>query len=105
MEKIDMESCKDMAQHRKRLNEDSFMIEKGEEPRSLAVKMKIRAKKQTAKEKKWRNIKENQGFAAGCGSASKMEICEKCCPRLDIGRKGLFSEIYEAVSKPLLRYE
>ncbi len=45
MEKIDMESCKDMAQHRKRLNEDSFMIEKGEEPRSSAVKMKIRAKK------------------------------------------------------------
>lgn len=32
-------------------------------------------------------------------------ICKKCCPRLDIGRKGLFSEIYEAVSKPLLRYE
>lgn len=46
-----MESCKDMAQHRKRLNEESFMIEKGEEPRSSAVKMKIRAKKQTAKEK------------------------------------------------------
>ena len=46
-----MESCKDMAQHRKRLNEDSFMIEKGEEPRSSAIKMKIRAKKQTAKEK------------------------------------------------------
>ena len=46
-----MESCKDMAQHRKRLNEKSFMIEKGEEPRSSAVKMKIRAKKQTAKEK------------------------------------------------------
>ena len=46
-----MESCKDMAQHRKRLNEESFMIEKGEEPRSSAVKMKIRAKKQTTKEK------------------------------------------------------
>lgn len=46
-----MESCKDIAQHRKRLNEDSFMIEKGEEPRSSAVKMKIRTKKQTAKEK------------------------------------------------------
>ena len=44
-EKIDMESCKDMVHHRKRLNEDSFMIEKGEEPRSSAVKMKIRAKK------------------------------------------------------------
>ena len=27
------------------------MVEKGEEPRSSAVKMKIRAKKQTAKEK------------------------------------------------------
>ena len=40
-----------MAQHRKRLNEDSFKIEKGEEPRSSAVKMKIRAKKQTAKVK------------------------------------------------------
>ena len=40
-----MESCKDMAQHRKRLNEEFFMIEKGEEPRSSAVKMKIRAKK------------------------------------------------------------
>jgi hypothetical protein len=40
-----MESCKDMAQHRKRLNEESFTIEKGEEPRSSAVKMKIRAKK------------------------------------------------------------
>ena len=46
-----MESCKDIAQYRKRLNEDSFMIEKGEEPRSSAVKMKIRTKKQTAKEK------------------------------------------------------
>lgn len=46
-----MESCKDMAHHRKRLNEDSFMIEKGKEPRSSAVKMKIRAKKQTTKEK------------------------------------------------------
>ena len=46
-----MESCKDIAQHRKRLNEDSFMVEKGEEPRSSAVKMKIRTKKQTAKEK------------------------------------------------------
>ena len=34
-----------MAQHRKRLNEDSFMIEKGEEPRSSSVKMKIGAKK------------------------------------------------------------
>ena len=45
MEKIDMESCKDIVQHRKRLNEDSFMIEKGEEARSSAVKMKIRAKK------------------------------------------------------------
>ena len=42
---MDMESCKDMVQHRKRLNKDSFMIEKGEEPRSSAVKMKIRAKK------------------------------------------------------------
>ena len=31
--------------HRKRLNKESFMIEKGEEPRSSAVKMKIRAKK------------------------------------------------------------
>lgn len=40
-----MESCKDMAQLKKRLNEESFMIEKGEEPRSSAVKMKIRAKK------------------------------------------------------------
>jgi hypothetical protein len=40
-----MESCKDMAQHRKRLNEDSFMIKKGEEPKSSAIKMKIRAKK------------------------------------------------------------
>ena len=25
-------------------------------------------------------------IAAGCGSTSKIEICEKCCPRLDIGR-------------------
>ena len=82
-----MESCKDMTQHRKRLNEESFMIEKGEEPRSSAIKMKIRAKKKIdrQREKRW-NIKENQGFAAGCGSTSKIEICEKCCPRLDIGR-------------------
>ena len=42
---LHMEFCKDMAQHRKRLNEDSFMIEKGEEPRSSSVKMKIGAKK------------------------------------------------------------
>lgn len=40
-----MESSKDIAQHRKRLNEDSFKIEKGEEPRSSSVKMKIGAKK------------------------------------------------------------
>lgn len=40
-----MESSKDIAQHRKRLNEDSFKIEKDEEARSSAVKMKIRAKK------------------------------------------------------------
>ena len=86
MEKIDMESCKDIAQHRKRLNEESFMIEKGEEPRSSAVKMKIRAKKIDRQREKWQNIKENQRFAAGCGSTSKIEICEKCCPRLDIGR-------------------
>ena len=46
-----MESCKDMAQHGKRLNADSYKIEKGKEPRSSAVKMKIRAKKQTAKVK------------------------------------------------------
>nr|WP_185911844.1 hypothetical protein [Clostridium sp. Marseille-P7770] len=45
MEKIDMESCKDMAQHGKRLNADSYKIEKGKGPRSSAVKMKIRAKK------------------------------------------------------------
>ena len=44
-DEVDMEFCKDMAQHRKRLNEEFFMIEKGEEPRSSAVKMKIRAKK------------------------------------------------------------
>lgn len=46
-----MESCKDMAQHGKRLNADSYKIEKGKGPRSSAVKMKIRAKKQTAKVK------------------------------------------------------
>lgn len=46
-----MESCKDIAQHRKRLNEDSFMIEKGEEPRSSAVKMKIREKNRPPKRK------------------------------------------------------
>lgn len=84
-----MESCKDMTQHRKRLNKESFMIEKGEEPRSSAVKMKIRAKKIDRQREKWRNIKGNQGFAAGCGSTSKIEICEKCCPRLDIGRHRL----------------
>jgi len=44
-------------------------------------------------------------IAAGCGSTSKIEICEKCCPRLDIGRGGLFPERYKAVPKPLLRYE
>ena len=27
-------------------------------------------------------------------------ICEKSCPRLDIGRRGLFPEIYKAVYKP-----
>ena len=46
-----MESCKDMAQHGKRLNADSYKIEKGKGPRSSAVKMKIRAKNQTAKVK------------------------------------------------------
>ena len=87
MEKIDLESCKDMAQHRKRLNEESFMSERSEEPRSSAVKMKIGAKKIDRQREKWRNIKESQGFAAGCGRTSKIEICEKCCPRLDIGRQ------------------
>ena len=62
-----MESCKDMAQHRKRLNEDSFMAEKGEEPRSSAVKMKIRTKKQTAKEK----MAEYQGKSRICGGMWK----------------------------------
>lgn len=93
-----MESCKDMAHHRKRLNEDSFMIEKGEEPRPSAVKMKIRAKKIDRQREKWRNIKENKGFAAGCGSTSKIEICEKCCPRLDIGRWLLLAQRYEAAA-------
>ena len=58
-----MESCKDMAQHRKRLNEESFMIEKGEEPRSSAVKMKIRAKNRPPK-RKMAEYQGNQGFAA-----------------------------------------
>ena len=39
-----MESNKDIAWHGKRLNADSYKIEKGKEPRSSAVKMKIRAK-------------------------------------------------------------
>ena len=98
-----MESCKDMTQHRKRLNKESFMIEKGEEPRSSAVKMKIRAKKIDRQREKWRNIKGNQGFAAGCGSTSKIEICEKCCPRLDIGRRILPSERYQAAAGKLFR--
>ena len=46
-------------------------------------------KKIDRQREKWRNIKENQGFAAGCGSTSKIEVCEKCCPRLDIGRHRL----------------
>ena len=96
-----MESCKDMTQHRKRLNKESFMIEKGEEPRSSAVKMKIRAKKIDRQREKWRNIKGNQGFAAGCGSTSKIEICEKCCPRLDIGRRILSAERHQAVAGKL----
>lgn len=62
-----MESGKDIAQHRKRLNEDSFKIEKGREPRSSSVKMKNGAKKQTATVKKWRNVKENQGFCCSNG--------------------------------------
>ena len=40
-----MESSKDIAQHRNRLNEDSFKIEKGGKPRSSSVKMKNEAKK------------------------------------------------------------
>lgn len=58
-----MESCKDIAQHRKRLNEDSFMIEKGEEPRSSAVKMKIRTKNRPPKIK----MAEYQGKSRICG--------------------------------------
>ena len=46
-----MESNKDIAWHGKRLNVDSYKIEKGKEPRSSSVKMKIGAKKQTAKVK------------------------------------------------------
>ena len=60
-----MEFCKDMAQHRKRLNEDSFMIEKGEEPRSSAVKMKIRAKKNRPPKRK---MAEYQGKSMVCCS-------------------------------------
>lgn len=65
-----MESCKDMAQHGKRLNEDSFKIEKGREPRSSSVKMKNGAKKIDRHSEKWRNIKENQGLAAVTGRSS-----------------------------------
>ena len=39
-----MESNKDIAWHGKRLNADSYKIEKGKEPRSSSVKMKIGAK-------------------------------------------------------------
>ena len=39
-----MESNKDIAWHGKRLNVDSYKIEKGKEPRSSSVKMKIGAK-------------------------------------------------------------
>ena len=46
-----MESNKDIAWHGKRLNVDSYKIEKCKEPRSSSVKMKIGAKKQTAKVK------------------------------------------------------
>lgn len=59
-----MESCKDIVQHRKRLNEDSFMIEKGEEARSSAVKMKIRAKKNRPPKRK---MAEYQGKSRVCG--------------------------------------
>ena len=46
-----MESNKDIAWHGKRLNVDSYKIEKCKEPRSSSVKMKIGAKKQAAKVK------------------------------------------------------
>ena len=44
-------------------------------------------------------------IAAGCGSTSKIEICEKCCPRLDIGRRGMFPEIYQAVPNATNYYD
>ena len=69
-----MEFCKDMAQHRKRLNEESFTIEKGEEPRSSAVKMKIRAKKQTAEEKNGGISRKINGLQQYCGGVLKKKF-------------------------------
>ena len=60
-------------------------------------------KKIDRQREKRRNIKENQGFAAGGGSTSKIEICEKCCPRLDIGRRLLPAERHQAAAGQLRR--
>ena len=85
-----MESCKDMAQHRKRLNEDSFMIEKGEEPRSSAVKMKIRAKKQTAKEKNGGISRKIKDLRRGVEALLKQKFVKNVVQDLTSGGKDCF---------------
>ena len=50
------------------------MIEKGEEPRSSAVKMKIRAKKQTAKEKNGGISREINGLLQYWGGVLKKKF-------------------------------
>lgn len=85
-----MESCKDIAQHRKRLNEDSFMIEKGEEPESSAVKMKIRAKKQTAKEKNGGISREINGLRRDVAALLKQKFVKNVVQDLTSGGEDCF---------------
>ena len=85
-----MEFCKDMAQHRKRLNEDSFMIEKGEEPRSSLVKMKIGAKKQTAKVKNGGISRKINGLLQYWGGVLKKKFVKFVVQDLTSGGKDCF---------------
>ena len=61
------------------------MIEKGEEPRSSAVKMKIRAKKQTAKEKKGGISRKIKVFRRGVEALLKQKFVKNVVQDLTSG--------------------
>lgn len=66
------------------------MIEKGEEPRSSAVKMKIRAKKQTAKEKNGGISMKIKGLRRGVEALLKQKFVKNVVQDLTSGGEDCF---------------